>query len=155
MPNPPAPDRDGSALRIASVVARFNEHITARLLEGAESVASACSVGTHDVFWVPGSFELPVVALKLAQSGRYDAVVCLGAVVRHETDHYTYIATGAATGIQQASLQTGVPCLFGVLTCDTEEQAQARCGEKRNVGAEAMTAAIDTANLLRSINDNT
>jgi 6,7-dimethyl-8-ribityllumazine synthase len=107
MSNPPVPDRDGSALGIASVVARFNEHITARLLEGAESVASACSVKAHDVFWVPGSFELPVVALKLARSGRYDAVVCLGAVVRHETDHYAHVAGGAATGIQQLS---GLAC---------------------------------------------
>jgi 6,7-dimethyl-8-ribityllumazine synthase len=154
MPTPPPPDRDGSALRIATVVARFNEHITARLLDGAEAVARECGVGTHDVSWVPGSFELPVAALRLAKSGRYDAVVCLGAVVRHETDHYTYVAGGAATGIQQVSLQTGVPCLFGVITCDTEEQAMARCrtdGKGRNIGSEAMTAAIETANLLRGM----
>jgi 6,7-dimethyl-8-ribityllumazine synthase len=147
---------DGSALRIASVAARFNEHVTARLLDGAVAVAEKSGVKTHDVHWVPGSFELPVVALRLAQSGRYDAVVCLGAVIRHETDHYTYVASGAATGIQQASLATGVPCLFGVLTCDTEEQAMARCltdGEGRNVGTEAMEAAIQTANLLRSLSD--
>ena len=151
MPTPPPPDSDGSALRIASVVARFNEHVTTRLLDGASAIAEESGVKVHDVHWVPGSFELPVVALKLAQSGRYDAVVCLGAVIRHETDHYVHVATAAATGILRVSLDTGVPCLFGVLTCDTEEQAMARCGDKRNVGAEAMEAAIQSANLLRSL----
>jgi 6,7-dimethyl-8-ribityllumazine synthase len=146
------PDLDGSALRIAVVVARFNEHITSRLLEGALKAAESCRVKAHTVDWVPGAFELPVVAQKLAKSGHFDAVVCLGCVVRHETDHYRYIAGEAASGIQRASLDTGVPCIFGVLTCDTEEQALDRSGgEQGNKGADAMQTAVETANLLRSL----
>jgi 6,7-dimethyl-8-ribityllumazine synthase len=151
MGEPPRPNLDGSELRIAVVVARFNEHVTSRLLDGAEAAAARLQVKQHDVFWVPGSFELPVVALRLARSGRYDAVVCLGAVIRHVTDHYLHVATQAATGIQRVALDTGVPCLFGVLTCDTEEQALERSGEKRNVGREAMEAAVQTANVLRGV----
>ena len=144
---------DGSQLSIAIVVARFNEHVTSRLLAGAERAAKEHRLGKTDVFHVPGSFELPVVAQSLADTNRYDAVVCLGAVVRHETDHYTHIATQAAWGIQQAALETGVPCMFGVLTCDTDEQALARAGGpgERNAGAEAVEAAIETALLLRGI----
>lgn len=147
----PTPNLDGASVRLAIVVARFNEHITGALLDGA--LASAKQNGAADPFvaWVPGSFELPVVALHLAQSGRYDAIVCLGAVIRHETDHYQYVAGGAATGIQQVALQTGVPCMFGVLTCDTEEQALARSNPQRNNGAEAVKTAIETANLLKSL----
>jgi 6,7-dimethyl-8-ribityllumazine synthase len=137
--------------RIATVVARFNEHITSRLLEGASAVADGSGLAQHDVFWAPGSFELPVIALRLARSGRYDAVVCLGAVIRHETDHYLHVATAAATGIQRVALDTGIPCLFGVLTCDNEEQALARSGDQRNVGTEAMEAAIQAVDTLRSI----
>ncbi len=147
----PPPNLDGSHLRIAIIVARFNEHITSRLLEGALAEVAGHNVKEHDVFWVPGSFELPLVALQSALSARYDAVVCLGAVIRHETDHYLHISTQAAAGIQNAALDTGIPCLFGVLTCDTEAQALERSGEKRNVGSEAMLAAIETANLLRTI----
>lgn len=144
---------DGSSLFLAIVVARFNEHITSRLLAGAQEAASHRGIARHDVFHVPGSFELPVVAKRLAQSGRYDAIVCLGAVVRHETDHYTHVATQAARGIQQAALDTGVPCMFGVLTCDTDAQALARAGGpgERNAGAEAVEAAIETALVLRGI----
>ena len=146
------PDLDGSALRIAIVVARFNEHITSRLLEGALKAAEHYGVKEPDVYQVPGSFEIPVVAQKLAKSGRFDAVVCLGCVVRHETDHYRYVSGEAASGIQRASVDTGVPCVFGVLTCDTEEQALERAGgEKGNGGADAMQAAVETANLLRSL----
>jgi 6,7-dimethyl-8-ribityllumazine synthase len=142
-----------SDLSIAIVVARFNEHITSRLLEGAERAARAGDVGNVEVFRVPGSFELPVVAQHLADTDRFDAVVCLGAVVRHETDHYTHVATQAARGIQQVALETGVPCMFGVLTCDTDEQALARAGGpgERNAGEEAMRGAIETALLLRGI----
>jgi 6,7-dimethyl-8-ribityllumazine synthase len=138
-------------VRIAVIVARFNEHITSRLLDGALAEVAKRGVKEHDVFWVPGSFELPLVALQAALSTRYDAVVCLGAVIRHETDHYLHIATQAAAGIQNAALDTGIPCIFGVLTCDTEEQALARAGGKRNIGTEAVLAAIETANLLRTI----
>jgi 6,7-dimethyl-8-ribityllumazine synthase len=148
---PAEPDLDGSELSLAVVAARFNEGITSRLLNGAIEAAKAHGVRAHEVFWVPGSFELPVVAKRLAESGRYDAVVCLGAVIRHETDHYLHIATQAAAGIQRVASDTGVPCLFGVLTCDTEQQALARSGEERNVGREAVQSAIETVNLLRSL----
>jgi 6,7-dimethyl-8-ribityllumazine synthase len=149
---PPAPDLSGDGLRIATVVARFNEHITGRLLDGAAAAAVRHGVATHDVFWVPGAFELPLVALVLARTGRYDAVVCLGAVVRHDTDHYVHVAGGAATGIQRAGLDTGVPCIFGVLTCDTDEQALARAGGSHSdSGGKAMETAIETANLLRRL----
>ena len=148
----PEPDLDGSALRIAVIVARFNEHITSRLLKGALKAAERYGVKEHTVNWVPGSFELPVVAQKLAKSGHFDAVVCLGCVVRHETDHYRYIAGEAAAGIQRASLDTSVPCIFGVLTCDTDKQALERSGgEQGNKGADAMQTAVETANLLRSL----
>ena len=148
----PKPNLDGSALRIAVVVARFNEDITSRLLVGALKAAERHAVKEHTVNWVPGAFELPVVAQKLAKSGRFDAVVCLGCVVRHETDHYRYIAGESASGIQRASLDTGVPCIFGVITCDTKEQALERSGgEQGNKGENAMQTAVETANLLRSL----
>ena len=139
-------------MRIAIVVARFNEHVTSRLLEGALAAVARHGVKEHDVFWVPGSFELPLVALQAALSTQYDAIVCLGAIIRHETDHYLHIATQAAAGIQNAALDTGIPCIFGVLTCDTEEQALARSGGAQgNKGSDAVEAAIETANLLRTI----
>lgn len=151
MSEAPAPDLDGSGVRLAIAVARFNSHITTRLLDGALEAVTRHGVSQHDVHWTPGSFELPVAALKLAKSGKYDAVVCLGAVVRHQTDHYLHVATQAAAGIQRAALDTGVPCIFGVLTCDTEEQALERSGSERNEGRNAVTTAIEMANLLRSI----
>jgi len=148
----PEPDLDGSKLRIAVIVARFNEHITSRLLKGALKAAESYGLKEHTVNWVPGAFELPVVAQKLAKSGHFDAVVCLGCVVRHETDHYRYVAGEAASGIQRASLTTGVPCIFGVLTCDTDEQARERSGgEQGDKGADAMRTAVETANLLRTL----
>ncbi len=143
---------DGSGLILAIVVARFNEFATAKLLAGAEEAAGRYGVGGYEVFWVPGSFEIPVVAKRLAQTGRYDAVVCLGAVVRHETAHFEYVAGQAAEGIQRAALDTGVPCVFGVLACDSEEQALERAGGKRgNKGYEAVETAIRVANLLRDL----
>lgn len=148
---PPEPNLDGSGLALRIVVARFNEAVTSRLLAGALEAVKRHNVREHEVLYVPGSFELPVVAKRLAESGRYDAIVCLGAVIRHETDHYLHIATQAAAGIQRVALDTGVPCLFGVLTCDTEQQALDRSGDTRNVGAEAVRSAIETANLLRSL----
>ncbi len=151
MTTPPTPNTDGSSVRIAIVAARFNQHITSRLLGGALEAARRQKAKTADVFWAPGSFELPVVALKLAKSGRYDAVVCLGAVIRHHTDHYLHVATQAAAGIARVALDTGIPCIFGVLTCDTEEQALERSGEERNEGRNAVLTAIETANLLRSL----
>jgi len=146
------PALDGSNLTLAIVVARFNESVTARLLDGARKAIEQRAVRNHAVFWVPGAFELPLAAKTLAQTGRYDAVICLGAVIRHETDHYLHIATQAAAGIQQVALDTGVPCLFGVLTCDNEEQALARSGgDQGNKGFDAVEYAIEAANLLRSI----
>ena len=146
------PNLDGSGLSIAVAVARFNEAITSRLLNGALDAVRRHGVSEHDVYWVPGSFELPVAAKHLAEGGRFDAVVCLGAVIRHETDHYLHIATQAAAGIQQVALDSGVPCIFGVLTCDNEEQALARSGGNRgNKGSEAVESAIEMANLIRSL----
>ena len=143
---------DGSGLSIAVVVARFNEAITSRLLDGALDAVKRHGVAKHDVYWVPGSFELPVAAKRAAEGGSHDAVVCLGAVIRHETDHYLHIATEAAAGIQRAALDTGVPCIFGVLTCDNEEQALARSGGNRgNKGSEAVESAIEMAHLIRSL----
>jgi 6,7-dimethyl-8-ribityllumazine synthase len=147
----PEPNLDGSNVRIAIVVARFNEHITSRLLDGALAAADRHLAKTRDVYWAPGSFELPVAALTLAKSGNYDAVVCLGAVIRHHTDHYLHVSTQAAAGIARVALDTGVPCIFGVLTCDTDEQALERSGEERNEGRNAVITAIETANLLRTI----
>ncbi len=149
---PEQPDLDGSPLSLAIVVARFNQAVTSRLLAGGEEAAKRHGVRRCDVFWVPGSFELPVVAKRLAETGRYDAIVCLGAVIRHETDHYTHVATQAAAGIQRVALDTGIPCHFGVLTCDIEEQAMERSGGTQgNKGFDAVAAAIETANLLRSL----
>lgn len=149
---PDQPNLDGSTLSLAVLVARFNEQITSRLLVGAGQAAAKYGVGRYDVFHVPGSFDLPVVAKRLAASGRYDAIVCLGAVIRHETDHYVHVATQAAAGVQLVSLETGVPCMFGVLTCETEEQALERAGGAHgNKGFDAVEAAIETANLLRSL----
>lgn len=145
-------DLDGSALSIAIAVSRFNEFVTSKLLVGAEEAARQRRVARHEVFWVPGAFELPLVAKRLAQTGRYEAVVCLGAVIRHETAHFEYVAGQAAEGIQRAALDTGVPCIFGVLTCDNDEQALDRAGGARgNNGATAMETAIRVANLLRGI----
>ncbi|MDO8613246.1 MAG: 6,7-dimethyl-8-ribityllumazine synthase [Dehalococcoidia bacterium] len=143
---------DGSGLTLAIVVSRFNEFATGKLLAGAEDAARRYGVARHEVFWVPGSFEIPIVAKRLAESGRYQAVVCLGAVVRHETAHFEYVAGQAAEGIQRAALDTGVPCIFGVLTCDSEEQALERAGGKHgNKGFEAVETAVRVANLLRDL----
>jgi 6,7-dimethyl-8-ribityllumazine synthase len=143
---------DGAGLSLAIVVSRFNDSITGKLLAGAVDALQRYGVGEHDVFWVPGSFEIPVVAKRLAASGRYHAIICLGAVIRHETAHFEYVAGQAAEGIQRAALDTGVPCLFGVLTCDSEEQALDRAGGVHgNKGFEAVEAAVRVANLLRGL----
>ncbi len=147
-----APNLDGSSVSLAVLVARFNEDVTSRLLAGAREAIEHHAVSRHDVFHVPGAFELPLAAKRLAETGRYDAVVCLGAVIRHETDHYLHIATQAAAGLQRAALDTGVPCVFEVLTCDTEAQALARSGGDRgNKGFEAVETAIEMAQLLRAL----
>lgn len=143
---------DGAGLRVCVVVSRWNEFVTRRLLEGAERVLRERGLADGDVTvaWVPGAFELPTAAKWAAASGRYDAVVCLGAVIRGETAHFEYVAGGAAEGIRQAAQETGVPVIFGVLTVDTVEQALSRAGGKDgHKGEEAALAAIEMANLRR------
>jgi 6,7-dimethyl-8-ribityllumazine synthase len=147
------PDLDGSELRIAIVVSRFNDDVTRRLLRGAREALHKHGVGEEeiDVFWVPGSLELPVTALALAEKGEHDAIVALGAVIRGETFHFEIVATQAAQGLMQVQLDTGVPIAFGVLTTEDRDQALARSGPTNNKGADAAEAAIETANLLREI----
>lgn len=143
---------NGEGLRIAIVVANFNDFITARLLDGAKAALARHGVRDDDVtvVSVPGSFELPLVAKKLAESKRHDAVISLGAVIRGETDHYEHVAGEAAKGIANAGFASGVPVIFGVLTTDTLEQAINRAGGKQgNNGYGAGLAAIEMANLMR------
>ncbi|WP_412028324.1 6,7-dimethyl-8-ribityllumazine synthase [Deinococcus yunweiensis] len=141
-------------LKFAIVSTRWNHLIVDRLVEGAELafVQHDGQTANLDHFLAPGSYEVPLVARKLAESGKYDAVVCLGAVIKGDTDHYDFVAGGAANGILNTSLHTGVPVAFGVLTTDTVEQALNRAGIKAgNKGAEAVLAMIETVNLLRKI----
>jgi 6,7-dimethyl-8-ribityllumazine synthase len=130
--------------RVALCVATFYEELAARLEEGARGALAAAGVDLVDRFSVPGAFELPLAAKYAAESGRYAAIVCLGAVIRGETSHYDYVCTEAARGISQVQLLTGVPCGFGVLTVDSMEQALARVtgGSKRDTGAHAAEAAL-------------
>jgi 6,7-dimethyl-8-ribityllumazine synthase len=145
------PDLDGAEVTIAVVVARFNEDVTKRLLRGALEALREHGVEDPDVYWVPGSLELPVTALALAEKGSHDAIVCLGCVIRGETYHFEVVANQAAVGIMQVQLETGVPIAFGVLTTEDKDQALARSGPKNNKGAEAAEAAIEMVNLLRTI----
>ena len=140
--------------RFAIVVARFNELVTQRLLDGAISTLERHGVARDSiaVAWVPGSFELPVVAKKLADTGSYSAVITLGAVIQGETDHHDYINHAVAQGVTDIGQSTGVPVLFGVLTCQNMEQALDRTGGKAgNKGSEAALAAIETVNVLKQI----
>ena len=144
----------GEGLRVGIVVATFNEFITSKLLDGAQAALARHGVRDDDVSVasVPGSFELPLVAKKLAESGQHDAVICLGAVIRGETDHYEHVAGEAAKGIANVGLSSGVPVIFGVLTTDTLEQAINRAGGKQgNNGYGAGLAAIEMANLMRAL----
>ena len=137
--------------RLAIVVARFNELVTGKLLEGALECLRAHGIDEDDllVAWVPGAFELPLVSRRLAASGGFDAVICLGAVVRGETPHFDHVAGQAALGIRTAAEDTGVPVIFGVLTTDTLEQAIDRAGGKHgNKGWDAAMAALETASVL-------
>lgn len=148
--------RQGQGLSIGVVVSQFNSFITERLLAGALGALRTSGVAEDDitVAHVPGAFELPLAAKKMAQSGRYHAVVCLGAVIRGETPHFDYVSESAARGILQAGLETGVPVIFGVLTTNTVEQARDRAGAQfANSGANAALAAIQMANLLRSLKE--
>lgn len=136
------------------VVSRFNNFITKRLLDGAIDalVRHGIKEDAIDVFWVPGCYEIPVATLKVAQSGKYDAVICLGAVIRGETPHFDYIASESAKGIAQVGLSTGVPTIYGVITTETLEQAINRAGAKTgNKGAEAALSALEMTNLFDQI----
>lgn len=141
-------------LKFAVVSTRWNHLIVDRLVEGAELafVQHGGDTDNLDHFVAPGSFEVPLIARQLAETGRYDAVVCLGAVIKGDTDHYDFVAGGAANGILNSSLHTGVPIAFGVLTTDTVEQALNRAGIKAgNKGGEAVLAMIETVNLLKQV----
>lgn len=141
-------------IKIGIVLARFNAFVAERLLEGALDtlLRSGASDDDIDVVRVPGAYEIPLLALKMARSGRYDAVICLGAVIRGATPHFDFVANEAAKGIAQASLDTGVPILFGVLTTDTIEQAIERAGSKAgNKGSDCAVAAIEMVSLLAKL----
>jgi 6,7-dimethyl-8-ribityllumazine synthase len=142
--------------RFAIVVARFNDLVTDRLLDGAIDTLRRHGVGDEkmSIAHVPGSFEIPIVADRFAKTGKYAAVICLGAVIQGETMHHEYINHQVAAGIMQISHETGVPTIFGVLTCQTTDQALARAGGKSgNKGAESALAAIETINVLRQIGE--
>jgi 6,7-dimethyl-8-ribityllumazine synthase len=143
-----------AGLRVALVVSRFNEFITSKLEGGALDALTRCGAKDSDIaiFRTPGSFEIPLVADKLARSGKYDAVICLGAVIRGATPHNVYICSEVAKGIAHAALASGIPVMFGVLTTDTIEQAVERAGTKvGNKGYDAAMSAIEMANLYRKM----
>ena len=145
---------EGTGLRFGVVVSRFNRSVTAPLLAGALEALKAHGVGDDDVVvaHVPGAFEIPQAARAAAEAGRFDAVVCLGCIIRGETPHFDYIASAVAHGITDAAAETGVPMAFGVLTTDTPEQAAARSGPgPDNKGREAAAAAIEMAVLYRAL----
>ncbi len=154
MPHEVEGSLQGQGLRIAVVASRFNQDVTERLLQGALDTLLAHGVSDEDVtvVWVPGSFEVPIVARKLATSGRHQAVVCLGAVVKKETAHFEYVAGEAARGIAAVGRETGVPTIFGILTTYNSQQALARSGGVQgNRGADAAEAAIRMANLMQQL----
>ena len=144
----------GEGLRVGIVLSRFNDFITTRLLEGAQDALVRHGVKEDDieVARTPGSFEIPLIAKKMAESGKYAAIICLGAVIRGGTPHFEYIAAEVTKGIAQVGLQTGMPVIYGVITADTLEQAIERAGTKMgNAGFDAAVSAIEMANLTRSI----
>lgn len=144
----------GRGLKIAIVVARFNEFITSKLLEGALDTLKRHETedGNISVVWVPGSFEIPLAAKKLAESKNFDAIICLGAVIRGATTHYDYVCNEVSKGIAQVGLQTGVPTIFGVVTTENIQQAVERAGTKSgNKGADAAISAMEMANVLKSL----
>jgi 6,7-dimethyl-8-ribityllumazine synthase len=140
-------------VRVALCVARFYSELADKLEQGARTALADAGVVAVDRFEVPGAFELPLVAKYAAEAGRHDAIVCLGAVIRGETDHYDYVCSAAADGISRVQLETGVPCGFGVLTVDTMEQALDRVGggSKRDTGAHAAEAALASLAVKRSL----
>jgi 6,7-dimethyl-8-ribityllumazine synthase len=148
---------NAEGFRFAIVASRWNDFLTSKQIDGAvDALESAgAAEGDVEIFMVPGAFELPLAALKAAQSGRFDAVIAIGVVVRGETPHFDYVAGEAAKGVSHAALETGVPVMFGVVTTDTVEQAINRSGLKAgNKGFEAAMAAVEVANLYRDIAEN-
>ncbi|HJX69475.1 MAG TPA: 6,7-dimethyl-8-ribityllumazine synthase [Dehalococcoidia bacterium] len=144
----------GEGLRFMLIVSRFNEFISTRLLDGAQDALLRHGVKEEDidVAWTPGSFEIPLIAKKMAQSGKYDAILCLGAVIRGGTPHFEYIASEVSKGIAKVGLETGVPVIFGIITTDNLEQAIERAGTKEgNTGFKAAMNGIEMANLLKTI----
>ena len=144
----------GKGLKFAVVIARFNEFITGKLLEGAQDALKRHGVNDTDVdiAWAPGSFEIPLVAKKMADTKKYDAVICLGAVIRGATPHFEYVATEVSKGIAKIGLDTGIPVTYGIVTADNLEQAIERAGTKAgNRGFDAAVNAIEMANLLKGI----
>lgn len=145
---------DGRGLKAALVLSRFNSFITERLLDGARDALSRHGAEPENlaIVWVPGAFELPLAAKRLAESGRYDAVIALGAVIRGSTPHFDYVAAEVAKGLAQVGLASGLPVAFGVLTCDTIDQAIERAGSKAgNKGFDAAMTAIEMVNLFKSL----
>jgi 6,7-dimethyl-8-ribityllumazine synthase len=141
-------------LRFALVVSRFNEFISSRLLDGAQDALLRHGAKEEDIeiAWTPGSFEIPLIAQKMAESKKYSAVICLGAIIRGGTPHFDYVAAEASKGIAKVSLDTGVPVIFGIITADTLEQAIERAGTKEgNMGAKAAVGGIEMANLIKSL----
>ena len=144
----------GTGLNIAIVASRFNELITSRLIDGAKDTLMRHDVSGSaiDIYWVPGAFELPLIAKELALTGKYDAIIALGAVIRGDTPHFDYVAAEMSKGLAGVGLEHRVPVLFGVLTCDTLDQALIRAGSKAgNKGSDCAARAIEMANLLRNI----
>jgi 6,7-dimethyl-8-ribityllumazine synthase len=144
----------GEGLSFMLVVSRFNEFFSSKLLEGAHDALLRHGVKEEDidVAWTPGSFEIPLIAKKMAQTGRYDAIICLGAVIRGGTPHFDYIAAEVSKGVAKVGLDTGVPVIFGIITADTLEQAIERAGTKEgNMGFKAAVNGIEMANLVKAI----
>jgi 6,7-dimethyl-8-ribityllumazine synthase len=144
----------GKGLKFAVVIARFNEFITGKLLDGAEDAMKRHGVNDADIdiAWAPGSFEIPLVAKKLAETKKYDAVICLGAVIRGATPHFEYVANEVSKGIAKVGLDSGIPIAYGIITADNLEQAIERAGTKAgNRGFDAAVNAIEMANLLKGI----
>ena len=141
-------------MKMGIVAARFNEFIVSKLVSGAEDAVGRHGVDTDDVdiAWVPGAFEIPLIAQKMAKSGKYDAVICLGAVIKGSTSHYDYVCAEVSKGVAQAGLNTGVPVIFGVLTTDNIEQAIERAGTKAgNKGYDVACTAIEMVNLMKNM----
>ena len=143
-----------NGFRFAIVVSRFNEYITSKMLEGCENTLNRHGAGPEqiDVVWVPGSFEIPTAARKIAQKKSADAIICLGCVIRGDTAHYDHVCRETARGVAEVGRRTGIPCLFGVLTVDTIEQAIERAGTKMgNAGRSAAMAALEMASLMKKL----